>query len=284
MKKPPHVLSSPASTEPGGIGRNHCKVGHRGATPTHSERSARHSRAVPFRRPVSASKIHSTLKTTGPLCCRCRVYPDCREGCLPQTSHENPVRAANLGQMRLAESSIRRLASSLPFDGAGFAHDGRWRVGHGGSAAKHKIAYQQRDKCSRLRVLNHSRPMVIPPINAGGRPAWLWGAAVVGASNSKPATLMNRPLEAISTKLVPKKKKFRLPSANTPPDVPIPCGSQEAQRWDKLLTATTMSSTADYRTIYCVPIVSAGTGIGTGTLGAFGCLSQTPFHTRLGTA
>lgn len=101
-----------------------------------------------------------------------------------------------------------------------------------------------------------------------GQPGW-WGAAVVGASNSKPTTLMNRPLEAISTKPVPKKQICRLPSAQQPPS--SPCGSQEAQRWDKLLTATTMSSTADYRTIYCVPIVSAGTGTGTGTLGAFGC-------------
>lgn len=44
-----------------------------------------------------------------------------------------------------------------------------------------------------------------------------WGAAVVGASNSKPAMLMNRPLEAISTKRVPKKQIFRLPTAPPPP-------------------------------------------------------------------
>lgn len=189
---------------------------------------------------------------------------------MPPTSHENPVRAANLGQMRLAESSIRRLASSLPFDPAGIlSMDDGWRVGHGGSAAKHKIAHQPRDKCSRLRVLNHSRPMAIPPINAGGRPAWLLGpggAAVVGA----PAIRCHEPPGArwkpSQQNLFQKKQIFRLPT--TPPrmcrfhvalrrrNVGIHCSDGDGD-------VIKRTRPADYRTIYCVPIilsvVSAGT-------------------------
>lgn len=119
--------------------------------------------------------------------------------------------------------------------------------------------------------MNHSRPMAIPPINAGGRPAWLVGGGSCRRQQFEAGDADEPPAGSHLNKTCSKKNK-NIQAAQCqqlPPDVPIPCGSQEAQRWDKLLTATTMSSTADYRTIYCVPIVSAGTG--TGTLGAFGC-------------
>lgn len=165
---------------------------------------------------------------------------------------------------------------------------GSWRI-----CSKHKIAHQPRDKCSRLRVLNHSRPMAIPPINAGGRPAWLLGPG--GRQLSAPAIRIS-PAPAGSHPNKTCSKKTNIQAANSPPGCANsmwPSGG--ATLGYIALTATAMSSNAHVR--QTIEQSTACLSSHPWSLQAhekeqdryrhawsIRLLSQTPFNTRLGTA
>lgn len=198
MKKPPHVLSNPALS-----GRHRAKPLQSWAQRRHTHSDHTHiffslprlaqARQVPRSRRRTYTALERTSVDAEFIQIALRIA--CRR---PHTRIRTKLQTSDRCAMRI---SIRLVASSLPFDPAGFSHDGSRRICSKTQDCTSAEGQVQQAACFESLETHGD------PTNQCGWTASLAGGRQLSAraTNWKPALLMNR-WKPSQQKLVPKNK------------------------------------------------------------------------------